>query len=86
MNIYYDKIINIDVIYMFKEILKGIAPCILIAGGVSTSIHMIWKGVSIIKLISEGAFFVLIYGLVLFKLGMNQSEKEEIQQIIRRLR
>lgn len=85
MNVYYDKVINIDVIYMFKEIFKGIAPCLLMAGGISLSIHMLWKGISLIKIIVEGLIFIFIYGVLLYKWGMKKDEKLSLQQIIRRV-
>ncbi len=86
MNVYYDKIINIDVVHMFREIFRGIVPCLLIAGIISLIIHMLWDGISIIKLIIEAAIFVSVYGLLLFKWGMKKDEKESLQRIIRRSR
>lgn len=86
MNVYYDKIINIDVVHMFKEIFKGITPCLLMAGGISLSLHILWNGVSVIKIIIEGVIFVFSYGLLLFKWGMKKDERESLQRIIRRSR
>ena len=86
MNVYYDKIININVIHMFREIFRGITPCLLTAGGISLSLHILWKEISLIKIIIEGIIFVFTYGLLLFKWGMKKDEKESLQRIIRRSR
>lgn len=56
------------------------------AGGISLSLHILWNGVSVIKIIIEGVIFVFSYGLLLFKWGMKKDERESLQRIIRRSR
>lgn len=85
MNIYYDKIINIDIFFMFKEIFKGIFPCILISSFILILIQSINIKISLFKIIIESSIFSSIYIVLLYKYGLKKEEREIINNIIRRV-
>ncbi|MDD7281494.1 MAG: oligosaccharide flippase family protein [Erysipelotrichaceae bacterium] len=77
MNIYYYKVLNIPVLYMFKKSYKGILPTLIIATIIS---FLLGKNISnaIFSFLICGISFVIlaILGLLLF--GLNEQEKSTL--------
>lgn len=86
MNIYYDKVINIDIILMFREIFKGILLCILVSSFILILVQNINIKVNLFRVIMESIFFIVVYILLLYKYGLKKEEKEILNNIIRRIR
>lgn len=85
MNVYYQRVIKLNVVRMFREIFAGTLPC-----GVAALILCIPVGLlmdsSLVSFLIKGIVFVGIYAVLLWKLGMNRIEKQMVQNIIRKRR
>ena len=82
MNIYYHKVIGLNILRFFKEISKGILPVILISLTTGFFIRMI-NGNSWVILGMQLIIFLLIYGLSAWFIGMNKYEKDLVKDILR---
>lgn len=84
MNIYYYKVIKIDVIRFWKEIIKNtvkyIVPIILII-----FIMKITQVSGIISVVLYGGIYTLMYVFVSYKFVMNQYEKNIVNSIIKKI-
>ena len=79
LNIYYDRIIGVNVVKMFKQIFSKIWICLLLTAAVMISIdHYLIIGLSWISLIIKGILFCVIYGGLLLVFGLNEEEKKDI--------
>ena len=77
MNWYYHKKIGIDIILFWKNIIRlscGLIIPIVIGGIVKNYIYMN----NIMEYISYIAVYTIVYGISMFKLGMNEEEKQLI--------
>ena len=84
MNIYYYKKIHIDIPKFWKEILRMTIPMVVpIVGGVLLNKSIIAN--SYILLFLKIAIYTLIYSLVVYKLSMNNYEKEIFIKPIRKI-
>ena len=85
MNIYYAKRIEIDVIRMFKGIFKGILPAgllsVLICFPLSAFLCDTWFG-----LLIGCAAFVTVYAVFIWKIGLNNIEKNLVKSSFTRNR
>lgn len=83
MNLYYKYALHLNVIRMFKGILKGILPCVLLATAVCAPLlliplkGLIWFGV-------ECIIFCVVYFGLLWLMGMNAEEKGMILSKVKR--
>lgn len=83
MNIVYDKSINIDVVYFWKNILKiTISVSLALIYGVIVMLFINIEG--IVKLGIFGLIYVAIYCLSLWFVGMRESEKELFKGIFKK--
>lgn len=80
MNIYYHKIIHLDMIKFWKEILKMSIP-IITSFVIGLGLTLLIKQTSILIFIVEVILYTLLYVLLMWILGMNQSEKELFTKI-----
>ena len=79
LNIYYDRIIGVNVVKMFKQIFSKIWICLLLTAAVMISIdHYLIIVLSWISLIIKGILFCVIYGGLLLVFGLNEEEKKDI--------
>ena len=82
MNIYYKREIHINVKRLFSEVLRGILPCAIIATAVCALLLYV-KSSGIIWFLSECIIFCIIYGALLWFVGMNESEKKRVSGFIK---
>ena len=76
MNIYYVKIIGLNIFRVFKEILSRTWLCCLIASGALYISDTLIQHSSWLFWIIKVFIFVLVYGITLLAYGFNKSEKE----------
>lgn len=81
MNIYYKKVIGINVFRLFKSILKGIFPCAVVTTCVCIPLTMV-KLRGVLWFGAECAVFCIIYAILLWIFGLNAAEKEKISESI----
>lgn len=74
-NIYYIKIIRLNIFRLYKEIIKGILICIVISSGLSL-LTLIIPVDGWLQLCVNCFVFILIYVISLWLYGLNKSEKE----------
>ena len=84
-NIYYRKVIHLNVIRMYKEIFKGTFSCIIIASIASIPTLLI-KCTEIWHLIIGGVVFVIVYFVLMCIYGFNKEERETLVKICNRVR
>lgn len=77
MNVYYKRVIHINVGRLFKSILKGILPCVIIATGICAPLLLI-PAEGFFWFVVECIIFCVVYASLLWVLGMNPEEKEQI--------
>ena len=81
MNLYYKKVIGINVLRLFKSILKGIMPCAIAATCVCFPLTLIdYNGV--IWFILECVVFCCVYAIMLWLFGLNSTEKSRIARML----
>ena len=80
MNIYYDKVIRIHVIYLFKKTFKGILPSLLLATVLGRlSIYLVPN--SHVQLMLGGFVFCVIVMFCMTIFGANDFEKQKLESI-----
>ena len=81
MNLYYKKVIGINVFRLFKSILKGIMPCALVATCICLPLAFIQvRGV--MWFLIECLLFCLVYAILLWFFGLNSTEKKRIKEML----
>jgi len=74
INIYYYKIIHLDILRFFKEILKLTIP-VLIVVSIALMVEQFINKISIPILAGKIAMYSILYGIILWRFGMNKYEK-----------
>ena len=81
MNIYYQKVIKLNVVRMFKGFFKGILPAVLITTVLFIPCY-IWLPVSWLYFFLGAAGFCAVYITLLMIFGFNSAEKNEIKYYV----
>lgn len=82
INIYYWKKVDIDIPLFWKNILKMSIP-IVITMMFGYLLNYFIKNYSIINFILKGSIYTVIYGILMWIMGLNKSEKLEILNLIK---
>lgn len=83
MNIFYHKVIKLDMLYFWREITKFIPALILpIGSGVILTLCYSFRGV--LDFMIFIVVYLLIYCISMYLFGMNQSEKKLITKLLLR--
>lgn len=85
MNFYYHKRVGIDMGYFWKAI-AGFAPALAAAGTVGAATMRFANTSSVSGLLVWGLVYVGAYGVSMWFLGMNSSERELLRRPVMRLR
>ena len=83
MNIYYTRVIGINILKVYKGIFKGLLPCLVIASFITYLIDA-KLSVSWVSIIVEVVLFVSLYFITLWFIGMNRDEKNLLKKILHR--
>ena len=81
MNVYYKRAIGINVVRLFKSILKGILPCLIATTCICIPLTFIDLN-GVVWFLTECIVFCVVYGILLWFFGFNQMEKERIKGAI----
>lgn len=84
MNIYYNRVIGINVIYLFRKVFSKTWICILIAVLISLPLNLLMKSYSWLTLLIKAGMFCLAYAMALFIFGLNQNEKKDLQSMLKK--
>lgn len=85
MNIYYHKVIGLNVIRMFKEIFRGTFPSIIIATILSIPLTFILED-TVVNFVIKASIFIVIYIISLYKISFNDYEKNLLFGIAKTVR
>ncbi|MDN6729311.1 MAG: oligosaccharide flippase family protein [Alkalibacterium sp.] len=85
MNIYYHKVIGLNVIRMFKEIFRGTFPSIIIASILSIPLTFILED-TVVNFVIKASIFIVIYIISLYKISFNDYEKNLLLGIAKTVR
>jgi O-antigen/teichoic acid export membrane protein len=77
MNIYYVKVIKLNIFRIFKNVLSRTWLCCLVASGVLVVVDKFIGG-NWILWICKAVIFIILYGIMLIVYGLNNSEKNFI--------
>lgn len=83
MNIYYHKVIGLNVFRMFKEIFRGTFPSIIIASILSIPLTFILED-TVVNFVIKASIFIVIYIMSLYKISFNDYEKKLFSGMLRK--
>lgn len=81
MNLYYKKVIGINVVRLFGSILKGILPCAIVATCICIPLTLV-NAKGVVWFAVECIAFCAVYGALLWLWGLNTTEKKQIKNAI----
>ncbi len=84
INIYYWKKVDIDIPLFWKNILKMSIP-IVITMILGFLLNYFIRDYSIINFISKVIIYTIIYGILMWLMGLNKEEKIEILKLMRKI-
>ena len=84
LNIYYQTKLDIDVLYLFRKGFAGIIPSMLAAMVIALPLYFLIKNV-FLSFVACGGVFVLVFALLYFFFGANQSEKQKMNVFLNKL-
>lgn len=85
MNIYYQRRINIDIILFWKNIFKMTIP-IIIVFILGIIMNKFINNYSFKTFIFKGSSYTLFYSILMYFMGMNIEEKNEVKKLLKKLR
>lgn len=85
MNIIYEKIVGLDIVNFWREILKGI-PAIVVPLVVAVTLKQFMQISSIATLLFEGIFFIVLYVVCLYFLAIKEDERKYIDKLLSSLK
>ncbi len=85
LNIYYQKVIGLQVIRMFKEIFKGILPAVLLSLLLTIPIHLWLNTVSWTNFLLKAMYMIVVYVGCMLLFGMNASEKQTVRNLLSKI-
>lgn len=83
INIYYLKVIHLDILKFFKEIFFLTIPTLMVVT-IALFLENFFTAITSLILITKIFFYIVIYGFFMWHLGMNKYEKDIILRILLR--
>ena len=77
MNIYYRKKLHIPMLSVYRDIFRGITPCLAVTAAICLVLNRLMSGTWVIFFV-KAAIFVISYGACLVLFGLNQAERKSI--------
>lgn len=85
MNIYYKRVIRINVGRLFKSIFKGILPCAVLATVLCAPLLLV-NAKGLMWFLLQCGIFCVVYAILLLLLGVNQEEKAQVFALVRKFK
>lgn len=82
MNVYYQRVIGLNVIRIFAGIFKDLGSCLLIAAGLCGLLLLQLPAQGVLWFASQCLTFCLIFGTLLYGYGLNAAEKNQMRKMI----
>ncbi len=84
MNLYYKHVIHINVLRMFKSIMKGILPCAVLTTVICTPLLLV-PAEGFLWFVTECSVFCVIYAVLLLCMGLNDEEKTRVYAVMHKV-
>lgn len=84
INIYYAKVIKLDIIKFWKEIIKQSVPLFLPIS-IILLIMYFTKITGILSVLIYGTIYVILYSIIAYYISMNNYEKEIVQSLLNKV-
>lgn len=81
MNLYYQRVIGLNVLRMFREIFAGILPAGILSGLCCLPLALL-LGDTLGMFLVKCAAFVLVYAATLWRIGLNKTEKTIVMKTV----
>lgn len=82
MNIYYERVIGLKVLKLFKMVISRIWVCVLVASGVTIAFKYLVPCKTLIHLLLNMTVFCVVYFGALLKFGFNHVERADVRAIL----
>ncbi len=82
MSVYYSKRLKIRILYMYKNALRGILPCLVIASAAGFAAGYYINN-TLLSFLVSGGVFLIVFGIGYLLFGADEKEKSRILKIIR---
>ena len=83
MNIYYKRVIHINVGRLFKSIFKGILPCAILATALCAPLLLV-NAKGLVWFVVQCGIFCVVYAALLLLFGANKEEKNQVFVLVRK--
>ena len=84
MNIYLYKVIKLNVIKMFKDILRGLFPAFFLSMVLGSPLAIFLQK-TIWMFGAKLCIYLVIYGVLIYRFGMKGEEKEAVWRVVRKV-
>lgn len=84
MNIYLYKVVHLNIGRMFREIFRGLLPCLLLAGVISVPLAVFLPD-SIPFFLLKIVGYLIVAGALVYFFGLNRDEKEKAKKLIAKI-
>lgn len=81
MNVYYQRVIGLNVLRIFTGIFKGLVPCLMVTTGLC-SLLLLVPAQGALWFACQCLIFCLLLGILLYAYGLNTTEKNQIRIMI----
>ena len=81
MNFYYMNVIHLEILRFFKELLSGLLPTFIVILALGFAVDHV-PGQGWLNLIIKIFIFAVVFMLLMFRFGMNESEKRIIKDAL----
>ena len=81
MNIYYQKVIHLNVFRMFREMFRGTAPAALLSSAVCVPFALLMPNTWLFFIV-KCMIFLSVFMVLEWKMGLNQQEKNEVRKML----
>lgn len=85
MNIYYKRVIHINVGRLFKSIFKGILPCAVLATVLCAPLLLV-NAKGLVWFLLQCGIFCVVYAILLLLFGANQDEKAKVFSLVQKFK
>lgn len=85
MNIYYKRVIHINIGRLFKSIFKGVLPCAILATVLCAPLLLV-NANGLVWFVIQCGIFCIAYSVLLLLFGANQEEKNQVFALLRKFK
>lgn len=86
LNVYYKKVIGLQIGRMFREIFRGTFPALLVTVVATIPIHLLLNERSWLIFVIKAIYMLAIYAVCMLSFGMNTAEKQMVKNLLRKLK